>query len=126
MGFRNTLIISSAMVCCNSSRNRSINDGSKTVLSKLIIRVEKRKSMAENFLVYALLQSTVERLKTDSCMLDKRKSKVLFKERRNFGDEQISKLNSCSVSEQKCSNQNSSQNSEDPLKLDEFFSRLKS
>ena len=86
------------MVCCNSSSNRSNYDGSKTVLSKLIVRVQRRKSKAENFLVYALLQSTVERLKTDNCLLDRRKSKFLVKESHDFRDEQMSKL-ACSVSE---------------------------
>lgn len=112
------------MVCCN----RSNYDGNKTVLSKLIVRVQRRKSKAENFLVYALLQSTVERLKTDSCLLDKRKSKFLLKESPVFGDDQMSncKLRACSVSEQNLYNSNSSQDDVDPLNLDDFFSRLKS
>lgn len=109
------------MVCCN----RSNYDGNKTVLSKLIVRVQRRKSKAENFLVYALLQSTVERLKTDSCLLDKR-NKFLLKESPDFGDDQMSKLRACSVSEQNFYNSNSSQDDVDPLNLDDFFSRLKS
>ena len=116
------------MVCSNSSRKRDNYDGSKNVLSKLIVRVQRRKSKAENFLVYALLQSTVERLKTDSCKLDTKKSLFLLKENesREFEDEQMSKLNACSVSEKNNSYLNTCQDDVDPLNLDDFFSRLKS
>lgn len=114
------------MVCCNSSRNTHNHVGSKDILSKLINRAEKRKSKAESFHIYALLQSTVERLRSDSRLLDHRKHKLKVCKIVNFNRSEDNSVKKDYFSEESPS-ENDQQNvmDGDPLKLDAFFSRLK-
>ena len=92
------------------------------VLRKLILKAEKRKTYAENFHIYAVLQSTISRLKSDSKLLKVTKVPHNFKIGKSLKDG----LNQSSIS---CA-QNSfvkihhDHDDKDPLNLDSFFEKL--
>lgn len=93
------------------------------MLTKLILRAEKRKAKAENFLVYALLQSTVERLKWDSHLLENKRLKSLKGDCISKEDGTNSFGFICS--DTLCHPKEITFEEGDPLNLDDFFSRLK-
>jgi len=86
------------------AKNREIG-----VITKLINKAERRKKTTESFYVYAVLQSTIGRLKLDDFML-KAKGKKLVR------------IENCSSA--KCVDDSSFQPRDDPLHLDSFFKQV--
>jgi hypothetical protein len=85
------------------------------VISKLISKAERRKRTAETFHVYAVLQSTICRLKMDDV--------VLRCKGKQFDDDLV-KLSTSNPenSDDQCVGESSFQ--DDPLHLNSFFRRL--
>ena len=109
------------------SHKKGIQGGK--VLKKLILKAEKRKLFAENFHIYAVLQSTITRLKLDNYYLSMRN----VSHKAKYGNcvvemmEQNRKQSSCVKNSGKLelSVTNSVQFDEDPLSLNSFFEELK-
>jgi len=89
----------------------------KGVVSKMIRKAKERKSTAENYHIYALLQSTIHRLEMDNYVLSCKRSVNSCSPVRRRIETCISK--NCEISSQ-------DKEVEDLLNLDSFFSRLKS
>ena len=109
------------MVCRNDNQSFKSKAGHarrKDVLSRLINRAERRKLKAETFHVYALLQSTVERLKMDVHLLD---VKTYGLQRSSF-NLCIENDGPALISE---TLRSENQDLDDPLQLDLFFNKLK-
>ena len=112
--------------CINSSNltSKNIHTKRKDVLSKLINRAERRKSKAETFLVYALLQSTVERLRVDVHLLDSSTRRL----NRSSVNQRIKDrvvTNSTLIPGRPDGDIEQDANERDPLQLDLFFNKLK-
>lgn len=90
------------------------------VFSKLIIKAEKKKMSAQNYRMYALLQSTISRLRMDD---DLYKLHVLVKRCKSTKNsfEKVSTDGKVAVG-----NDVEDGDVPDPLQLDTFFDRLKS
>lgn len=100
------------MVCARENNvKKSVIGRNVGVLSKLICKAEKRKIAAENYHIYAVLQSTILKLKMESkCIIQQRRSSTNCTRKIGFGTKNVGlpKRKVC----------------EDPLELDSFFRKL--
>lgn len=94
-------------------RTKYAGRGTKSVFSALVRKAEKRKLSAENFHIYALLQSTIVRLKRETGFFETRKMQTKC-EKRDYS--------ACSSNNGELS---SGVATTDILDLDEFFDILK-
>jgi hypothetical protein len=100
--------------------------GGAKVLRKLILKAEKRKSYAENFHIYAVLQSTIRRLKLDTkslkvirnCKFGNSEDKGMNQNSRSITCVQNSVINIYDIHDH--------DDDKDPLNLNTFFEELNS
>ncbi|KAL4238736.1 hypothetical protein ACF0H5_003443 [Mactra antiquata] len=112
----------------NTRKNRE----ETTVLRHLISKAEKRKQVAENFHVYALLQSTIHRLKLDDHLVKMRNLTINNKRfkvnssRLLTSDDVVTKrLSDVEISVSDNLTFSDGCIDKDPLDLDIFFQKLK-
>jgi len=92
-------------------------DSQSGVISKLINKAEKRQKTAENFLIYAVMQSTICKLKMDDMLYQ-----VSCTEPKDFDKRSLVRSRRSHSVEKRVENYCAQ---DDPLHLDSFFDKLR-